>query len=211
MSRRYDLIMFDFDGTLADSLPWLRQALNGAAERYRFRPIREDEVERLRGLDARGLMQHLGVSPWKVPWMAFELKRAMTREAGQIAPFPGAAAVLEALATRGVQLALVTSNRLENVRRILGPGSVERFAACECDVSLFGKKARFRRVLRRLGIAPGRALYIGDEVRDADAARAARVPFGAVAWGYTTVAALERSGPAHVFHAMTDIPGVLEG
>ncbi len=67
-----------------------------------------------------------------------------------------------------------------------------------CGASLFGKAAKFRRVLKAAGIAPQDAIAIGDEVRDVEAARDAGIAFGAVAWGYATVDALKRAGAASV-------------
>ena len=64
---------------------------------------------------------------------------------------------------------------------------------------LFGKARRLRRLLARRGVAPDRALCIGDEIRDLEAARALGCPFGAVAWGYTDPRALAAQGPEHLF------------
>jgi phosphoglycolate phosphatase len=74
---------------------------------------------------------------------------------------------------------------------------------------MFGKRARYRRVLRRSGIPAAQAISIGDEIRDADAARAAGVDFGAVAWGFTSAASLRAQSPALFFDTVNDIVRVL--
>jgi phosphoglycolate phosphatase len=60
-------------------------------------------------------------------------------------------------------------------------------------------------VLRATGIEPARAIYVGDQITDAEAARAAGVAFGAVAWGYATRASLQRLQPAHLFDAVEEL------
>jgi phosphoglycolate phosphatase len=60
-------------------------------------------------------------------------------------------------------------------------------------------------VLRRSGVSAREAIAIGDELRDAQAARRAGIAFGAVAWGYTSIAALQAVKPAHVFFSIEDI------
>ena len=70
---------------------------------------------------------------------------------------------------------------------------------------MFGKAAKFRRVLRMAGVSPEQALCIGDEIRDLEAARAAGVDFGAVAWGYTNAEALQKRAPDAMFASMGDI------
>jgi phosphoglycolate phosphatase len=62
-------------------------------------------------------------------------------------------------------------------------------------------------VLKQGGVWPGEAIFIGDEIRDIEAARAEGIPFGAVAWGYTHVEALEACALAEVF---ADVAGAVE-
>jgi phosphoglycolate phosphatase len=112
--------------------------------------------------------------------------------------------MLSGLASRGVVCALVSSDGEDNVRRSLGPNarSIAHFA---CGASLFGKAKKFRQVLRRSGIGAHEAIAIGDEVRDAEAARKAGIAFGAVTWGYATPDALRRAQPALLFARMEEI------
>ena len=55
------------------------------------------------------------------------------------------------------------------------------------------------------GVRPADALCIGDEIRDYEVVSAVRMPFGAVAWGYTTVEALTACAPAVVFRQVEEI------
>lgn len=202
------LVLFDFDGTLADSFPWFIGILNEVAETFRFRPVADDEVEELRGLDARAIIARLGVPLWKLPMIATHMRQAQRRDIGKIHPFDGVPEMLRTLKDAGLTLAVVTSNSEENMRRVLGD-TARVFACTDCGASLFGKAARLRAVLRRTGIPAGSALFIGDEIRDADAARDAGVDFGAVAWGYTTAGALAATQPAHLFSTVADIAAAL--
>ncbi len=61
---RYDLVIFDFDGTLADSAEWTLGILNQVAERYGFRQVSEAETAMLRGWDNRAVIRYLGVPAW---------------------------------------------------------------------------------------------------------------------------------------------------
>jgi phosphoglycolate phosphatase len=72
-------------------------------------------------------------------------------------------------------------------------------------MSIFGKRAHLRRVLRQSGVARERALYIGDQAADLEAARAEGIAFGAVSWGYGDAAHLEALGAQHRFDRMSDI------
>ncbi|GLS03188.1 haloacid dehalogenase [Chitiniphilus shinanonensis] len=209
MTVPYKLIVFDFDGTLADSFDFFIEATNALAARYRFRPIAEGEVESLRGLHARAMMRHLGLPGWKLPLVARAFRRLMA-ERHDIVLFDGVAQALRELHAHGVQLALVTSNSYTNVCRTLGPRNMALLDYCQCETSLFGKRARLRRVLRQSGVAPHQAICIGDELRDGEAARDVGMAFGAVASGYTRLSSLAGQADA-VFADPADLAGQLTG
>ncbi len=184
------LAIFDFDGTLADSFGWFARTLRTLAPRYRLRPLDDAGWDALRGLDARTILRRLGLSWWTLPRMTREVRRRMRADIDGIARFDGIDALFAALDTAGVRIAIVTSNSEANVRAVLGPALCARVAALECDVALFGKPRRLQRAMRRVGVPPAQTVYIGDELRDAEAARRAGIGFVAVGWGYTHADAL---------------------
>lgn len=190
---RHELIIFDLDGTLADSFPFFVSVHNRLAARHGFARIEEADLAALRGLSAREVMRHVGLRRWKLPAVARDFARLM-REA-DVRLFDGVDEALEALHRRGVALALVSSNAAGNARRILGERHWQRLAHVECGASIFGKRRRIARVLRATGTPAPRALYVGDQVTDGEAARGAGVAFGAVAWGYATPQSLQRLQP----------------
>lgn len=202
---RYKLIVFDFDGTLADSLPWAASVVNQFADQYGFRRIHPDEHDFLRGFEARNLMQHLGVPMWKVPIMAVHVRSLMAQHLDEIPRFPGVDEALAALHAGGAILAVVSSNSEHNVRTVLGPAIAGLIAYYECGASVFGKAGKLTTVLHKSKVAPAEAILIGDEIRDCDAARKVHMAFGAVAWGYTKLNALEAQAPDEVFHDVAEI------
>lgn len=201
----YRLIIFDFDGVLADSAPWFAGMLNSLADRHRFRRVDAAELEALRGLGNREIMKRLGVSRWRLPFIAADMKARMTRDIGAIRMFDGVGAMLTALDEAGLRLAVVSSNDEANVRAVLGPDLAARIDDFDCGAGLFGKPAHFRRVIRRAGVTPAQTLCIGDEPRDGEAAAKVGADFGAVDWGLATPESLARCGPVHRFAAVADI------
>lgn len=207
--RPYDLAIFDFDGTLADSAPWFRSIFNDIAEQHGFRKLSADELESLRGLTNSAIIRRMGVPAWKLPLIANTMRKLVTRDAHQITRFAGVDALLAGLAEAGVAIAIVTSNSEVNVRLILGEANARGIARYACGASLFGKAAKFRALLRALEIPASRAIAIGDEVRDIDAARAAGVAAGAVGWGYATGHILQAQQPDYFFERLEDIRQLL--
>jgi phosphoglycolate phosphatase len=207
----YTLAIFDLDGTLADSFPWFLSHVNGIADKFGFERVVNGANElsemgqELRHADSSEILARLGVPLWKVPMIARHMRLLKSAHIDDIALFPGAGGMLRALAEGGVRLALVSSDHEANARRQLGEANAALISDFSCGASLFGKAAKFRRVVKRAGVDPAHAISIGDEVRDIEAARAAGIACAAVTWGFASPKALLALGPDLVFERMEDI------
>ncbi|HEY0735766.1 MAG TPA: HAD hydrolase-like protein [Herpetosiphonaceae bacterium] len=202
---KYQLVIFDFDGTLANSFPWFVSTFNTIADKYKFKRVEAGELDTLRGYSARQMIQHLGVPAWKLPFIGRHAKRLMGQNVAQIVLFDGVDGMLHELARRGVTLAVVSSNSEANIRRVLGPQNAALVTYYECGAALFGKHVQFRKILKKSRIPRSQTLCIGDEIRDIEAARRVALPFGAVAWGFTNVEALKAYAPEEIFSRVEEI------
>ena len=115
------------------------------------------------------------------------------------------------LGASGATLAVVSSNAEQNIRRVLGPANAALINYYECGAAVFGKASKLKTVLRKSGVAPAQAILIGDEIRDADAARQVHMAFGAVAWGYTHYDALLSQSPDECFSRVEELSDKLVG
>ncbi|OZI42756.1 HAD hydrolase-like protein [Bordetella genomosp. 5] len=192
---KYPLIAFDFDGTLADTLPWFESILDDVAERYGFRKTTATERRALRRQGVQEILKFLGIPLWKAPAILIHVRERMNEAGPQIPLFDGVADALTQLRARGVKLAVVSSNATENVQRVLGPEISALFDDFECGTDLFGKAAKLERLMQRHGVTPAQTALVGDEVRDVEAARKAGVASVAVSWGYNDAEALRAERP----------------
>lgn len=206
---RYELALFDFDGTLADSAEWFLKNLNEVADEMKFRRIKEEDFEKLRGLSSQEVIAYMGLPMWKLPMLMARMRKAAAKDHGAVRLFPGVSEMLHALVGMGMKTGIVSSNAEENIRAILGAKNTDFIEVFSCGASLFGKAAKMRRTLKKMRTAAERTIYIGDEIRDAVAAREVGMDFGAVAWGFTTLEALRRQAPALEFASMDEISSKL--
>lgn len=207
----YELVIFDFDGTLADTYPWFLSIFDELAEHYHLPRLEKSALEALRKVDIQNLSREYKISFVKMARIGTHLKKKMASQIEHIPLVDGMQTVIDRLHGMGIKLAVVSSNAEENVRQVLGTRNADYFDAFECGVSLLGKKAKFEKILRQTGTTPDRALSLGDEVRDLKASRQSGMTFGAVTWGYADAETLQSHEPDALFNHPEEILTLFEG
>ncbi|MDP9196166.1 MAG: HAD hydrolase-like protein [Pseudomonadota bacterium] len=82
------LAIFDFDGTLANSMEWFSGVMNDVARQHGFRQISDEEREMLRGRSSREIVKYMGIPAWKLPLIARHMRKIARRDTGKIPAFP---------------------------------------------------------------------------------------------------------------------------
>ncbi|AKJ30414.1 phosphoglycolate phosphatase [Caldimonas brevitalea] len=185
-------VLFDLDGTLADTAPDLGGAVNRMRVRRGLPPLPLEQLRPVASAGARGMLAvGLGVSPAQADYEALRDEFLAEYESAldvDSVLFDGAAAVLQALTHAGIAWGVVTNKAM----RFTGPVLEGLGLAATASVVIGGDTtphskphpAPLLEACRRLQIEPGQALYVGDDLRDMEAARAAGMPAVAAAYGY---------------------------
>ncbi|RLC51685.1 MAG: hypothetical protein DRI23_04515 [Candidatus Cloacimonadota bacterium] len=202
---KYKLIIFDFDGTLADTFPWFLNTLDHVAEKYNLIKIDKNQEEELRELDAKSFMKHLKIPMYKLPQITKFMRNLMTEQIEQIKLFAGAEKLLRDLKAKGYKIAIVSTNSQENIRKVMGEELVKLIDHFTSGVSMFGKESKLKKALKLSGVSKEKAIYIGDEIRDVQASQNIGLSVGTVAWGYNAADALAALNPTVMFNTMEDI------
>ena len=211
MRSEIDLVIFDFDGTLADSGAWFASVFNDVALRFGFPVLSNEELQSLRGHSNREIIRRMRIPIWKMPFIARYMRRRVALDAARIPLFPDVSTLLQRLHRDGKKIAIVSSNAEANIRRILGAENVRLISHFGCGAGLFGKARLLRRVIKRSDAGPLTTLCVGDETRDIEAARKVGAAAAAVTWGYATREILSRWKPDVVFDSMHDIADYVGG
>ena len=203
----HPFVIFDFDGTVADSFTESLLAYNRVAPRLRLRSVREAEIPELRRMGAGQLMHALGIPMWKLPRLMIAVRADLHDHFHSVKPVPGIAEAIRGLHQADCHLAIVTSNSEENVRNFLGRHGMEGFDTVVAGASIFGKATRLRRLIRTARADRATSVYIGDTVPDIRAAREAGTLAVAVAWGFNDPALLAAEAPDALVEATSDLEG----
>lgn len=196
-------LIFDFDGTLADSF---ELALDIARDLTDLERFDAQDIARLRGMPPAKVIRELGIPLTKLPRIVIKGRHMMHERIGEVHPFPGVPDAVRSLHAAGYHMLVMSSNSEQNVRTFLRANELESyFDGVYGGVALFNKASALRKVIKRNQLALDDCFYIGDEVRDVIAATKVAVEPVAVAWGYRTATALEKYHPYALAKKPTDL------
>jgi len=102
MSGKTTTILFDFDGTLAETMMLIYNVFNRLSSVYGYRHLPEDEIEAVRHLTIHEFIEHVGISLWKVPIVAIHARRLMHQDIHEVHPPKGLADVLTRIHDSGL-------------------------------------------------------------------------------------------------------------
>lgn len=199
------LILFDFDGTVADTLEVSHGILNDLAVEFRFRPLPREELEMARAMGTREFIRHLGISNWRVPRIAKRGLQLLHERIESVNPIAGMPEVLSELHGRGHRIGILTSNSENNVSAFLSRHNLPYFHFIRTSSKLFGKGRQMKKILKEEKVPPSHALYVGDETRDIEAAKETGLRMAAVAWGYNSASTLGAMDPDHLIHTPSEL------
>lgn len=202
-------ILFDFDGTIADSFENFLEIVKVLSEKNNLPRLSRDEIEELRDQDARSIIKKLKIPFYKIPQLARDMKALQAESLTKIHPFKGLPEVLQELKNQGYKLGIVTSNSERNVRSFLKKSDLELFESVQSDSSLFGKDRMIAKFLSRNGITREDVIYVGDEMRDIEACRRIGIPIVAVTWGFNSRQGLETLRPDYLIDSPEELPVIL--
>ena len=189
------VIIFDFDGTLADTIDILLSITNRLSAEFGFKSATKEELTQLSNLTSWQILRYSGISIFKVPLLIRKLKAELRSEIPNIQLFPGIKEVLQNLKNSGFQLGIITSNSRENVLASLENNGLQDTFTFIYSGSTFGKHKVIKRWLKKERVNPEEVVYVGDETRDIDAARKTGVKVIAVSWGFNSQEALAGQNP----------------
>lgn len=195
------VIIFDFDGTIADSFDLVLAISNRLAIEYGFPQVNPEEAHRLQDLSSREIVRQSGVSLFRLPFLLLRLRKELNQEIRYLKPIEGIQTALLTLKHRGYHLGIVTSNSRENVQTFLTTHNLAGlFDFIGSGLTLFGKGKVIQRIIRRHQFDPAMVIYVGDETRDVEAARKIRIKVIAVGWGFSSRQVLAEHQPDRLIH-----------
>jgi phosphoglycolate phosphatase len=205
------VVVFDFDGTIADTHDTFVEIVNALAGEFGYKPVGAADIERLKNMSSREVIEQADVSLFRLPFLLRRVKRELNKRIESSRPFAELHSCLATLKARGYILGIITSNTRENVTIFLSNNHLsEFFNFIYSGTPLFGKHKIIDRLIRQHRFQLSEVIYVGDETRDINAAKKSGIKAIAVGWGFNSPEILAKFQPDYLVHHPRELLEILD-
>lgn len=197
----YKHVLFDFDGTIADSEESIVEVYNKIADKFSFNRISHEEYKLLNSSTIKEKLKILGVPYYRLFFMGgldYEFYTLYRDYLDDISIFDGMKEILHRLKYSGFKLSIITSNSRDNILLFLKKNDLLIFEDIHSARGLFGKNKIFGKYLKKHGLRSTEVVYVGDELRDIIACKKANIDMIAVNWGLDSEELLKSGQPEYL-------------
>lgn len=191
-------MLFDFDGTIADSIHYALDIVNGFAHEYGIEPLSEEQFEAFRSMNMYKAMKMLKFPAYKLPGAIARVLLEYRKNVHQLQPYAGIREMLAELKDLGCNMAVLSSNTKENLSYFIDQHRLFYFDWAEGTSGALNKQQKIKAQMKKHGIGRDEVIYVGDEVRDIVAAKKSKIRVIAVNWGFHTSDLLVRRDPDYL-------------
>ncbi len=196
-------IIFDFDGTLADTLELALKFGQENLERFHLKEISREDF---RNHSLKEVLKLIDLRWYRIPRYVLELKKYIQSNLDHVVVFPGIVGAITTLKKQSLKLFVMSSNSSENIMGVLKRFDLENcFETIVSDSSLFGKHTVLERLFKKYSLEQKSSLYIGDEVRDIEACKRFGVEMIAVSWGWDSALRLQKTGHKKIVNSVEEL------
>ncbi len=208
----YKHIVFDFDGTLADSANVALKVYNDMAVEYNYKKLTMDEYRNLSKLPINDRFKAIGV-PYYKPWIILKLiKEAKGRYAkllNSINLFDQIEEVLRELNKKGYIISIISTNSRENILNFLREKSLDFVNEVYSSKGLYGKVDVLKKYIKKHQIEKNDLLYVADELRDLKVCKKLNIDILSVSWGFDSYELLKEYSPTYLVSKVYDMLEVI--
>lgn len=190
-------IIFDFDGTLADSTAVFASAWNTLAQKYKFKGIELKEIDTLKKLSISERSKLFDFPMYKLPMILPQFYKLYRQSLNDVHLFAGMKEVLLELDNRGYKILIISSNSKDNIVEFLKINGIHCVTDVLCSNRIFSKDKVMKKFLKESKVSSSEVVYIGDEQRDIVACKKAGIPIIWVEWGYDAIEVIQNEEPEY--------------
>ena len=203
--KKFTTIIFDFDGVIGNTIEEIKNIVVGLYEEFRHEKAKPEEVQKFIDKGVIQVIKELKIPLVKLPYFEKRVKDDLASRIETVKIFKGMKDVLKQIKKEGYNIGILSSNSQENLKKIFKKNQIDFFDFIYSGSSLFGKSKVLAKLLKKEGLDHKKTIYIGDELRDVQAAKQNKVSVIAVGWGYNKEKLLKEENPDYFASKPQDI------
>ena len=190
-------LIFDFDGTIADTLGSIVRITNRIAPEYGYSPTTPEKLKYYQSLSTQEMLRQSELPLFRLPFLLRRVRKEMAAEINNVPIASDLVPTFRDLLAHNHQLMIMSSNSRRNIEGFLAVHGIEDvFESIQGGVGLLSKARVLKRIIQKGGIDFSQVIYVGDETRDIDASKQIGILIAAVTWGFSSRDALAAQDPA---------------
>jgi phosphoglycolate phosphatase len=198
-------VIFDFDGTLANTIELVARIYNEHHEEFGSLPVDLEELPIYQKLGYKKAAKKAKIRWRKIPKLMLTIGREMKKHMGEVDPYPGVVQMLKKIRAKGISIGVLTSNNGSLVKEFFKVNDFPEFDFIVSEKTLFGKEKSLKKIIKRHNLDRNKVIYVGDEPRDVVSCRKAKIKVIGVTWGLGGVEGLAPSNPDKIVHNTSEL------
>jgi len=198
-------IIFDFDGTLVDSLDILIKIYNQLAGKYQSNKIEHKDIPYVKGLSIKERCRYLNFKLYKFPLIALDAYKLYRNALKELTMFAGIKELLEKLNEEELGLAVLSTNSDHIIKEFFQHNQINFIKQVVSSNNLYGKEKELKKFLRMHNLKNSEVVYVGDEIRDIIASKRNGIKVIWVSWGYDLWDNVQKEHPDYIANTPEEI------
>ena len=204
-------LILDFDGTIADAVPLIREIYAEIASKRGFPQIDDETYSQLRKGSVKDVLKWVGVKPWQLPSALKEGRKLFADKSDQVNLYDGVPELIKKLSAQAWDIYILSSNSEKTIKNILKRYDLDNLIVILKRPPIFGKANSINKLVKKNNYQKSKVWMVGDEVRDVVAGKKAGVNTLSVSWGLQDQELLKKNKPTHLVSTVAKMSEILIG
>ncbi len=204
---KYKLIIFDFDGTLADYLPFIKPIYNEVADSLKLKKMVDINI--FRNMTTKQFIKDQKIPFFRIPYLLRQGREIQLKYMDKMKLRGNMKEVLEKIHSE-CKIGILSSNSKKVIYSFLGRHKMESmFDFVQSYGKLYAKFIPLTKIMLEKGLKPSEVLYVGDEVRDIQATKQIHMDIATVTWGFDSEELLKKHDPAYIINKPDELLDII--
>lgn len=188
-------IIFDFDGTIVDSVALYLRLSNELASELKLQKFDMEDLRFMSSMPIKERCKKIGIPLYKLPALGLRVQEKVKHHIDELKWIQGIEDVIYRLKEQGLKLVIISSNSIYNINQFLKSKNFNAFEGVYSSKGLFDKYQVINKLIKKLNVEKDEVVYVGDEYRDILACKKSRIKIISVTWGFDSRELISSGNP----------------